>query len=183
VTLDFIFGDNGEQLTEQQLKERTEFGPAFDYAQANFGKRGTGRLRYFYYFNKFWRSCRQTHLYVDRYVTKALQGAPHAVEENEKRSRYVFLNELVKETRDPAKIRAEALNILLAGRDTTASLLTIAFHILPKYPDVEKKLRHDIDQLGSELLTFEALKNLKYLRYFLNECQYLPRVPSDLLDF
>lgn len=113
---------------------------------------------------------------MDRYVTKALQNASPAVEKHEQPSRYVFLNELVKETRDPAKIRAEVLNILLAGRDTTASLLTIAFHILPKYPDVEKKLRADIDQLSGELPTFEALKNLKYLRYFLNECQYLPRL-------
>lgn len=106
---------------------------------------------------------------------KALQSVPATAEKEGKPSRYVFLNELVKATQDPAKIQAESLNIMIAGRDTTASLLTIAFHVLPRYPDIEKKLREDIDQLNKELPSFEALKNLKYLRYFLNECQYTYR--------
>jgi len=160
-------------LNPQQLKERKEIGPAFDYALANLGKRGTGNLRFLFYFNKFWRSCRQTRAYVASYISKALQNVPSTIEKEAKPSRYILLNELVKATRDPAKIHAESLSILLAGRDTTASLLTIAFHVLSRYPSVEKKLREAIDQLNGELPSFEALKNLKYLRYFLDECKYL----------
>lgn len=63
----------------------------------------------------------------------------------------------------------ELLNILLAGRDTTASMLTSAFHILGKRPDIWAKLKAEADRLGGEPPDYETLRNMKYLKYFLNE--------------
>jgi cytochrome P450 len=171
VTLDFILGES-ENPTPIQLKQRKDFGPAFDYAQKGLGNRGnSGWLGYLFFWNKFWRSCRICKSFVDERVAKALQRTSTPTEKVDT-SRYVLLDELAKQTRDPAKMQAESLNLMLAGRDTTASLLTIAFHVLPRHPEVEKKLRQDIEQLNGELPSFEELKNLKYLRYFLNECLY-----------
>jgi cytochrome P450 len=58
---------------------------------------------------------------------------------------------------------------LLAGRDTTASLLTNLWFVLAKRPDVWARLQADVAQLGGEKPTFEQLRDLKYLRALMNE--------------
>ncbi|CEJ61686.1 hypothetical protein PMG11_10210 [Penicillium brasilianum] len=49
--------------------------------------------------------------------------------------------ELAKETQDPDELRSQLLNILLAGRDTTAGLLGWTFHLLSRQVHVYEKLR------------------------------------------
>ncbi|KAH0393748.1 hypothetical protein KCU89_g12089, partial [Aureobasidium melanogenum] len=72
------------------------------------------------------------------------------------------------------------LNVLLAGRDTTAGLLSNAFHVLSRHPDIWKKLRAEIATLGGRLPTYEDLKSLKYLKCVLNEVLRLyPPVPTN----
>lgn len=92
--------------------------------------------------------------------------------------RYIFIDELVRQTDDRVRIRSELINILLAGRDTTASLLSNVWFTLSKRPDVWAKLRKDIDTLNGERPTFEQLKELKYLRAVLDESlRVYPLVP------
>ncbi|PGH21354.1 hypothetical protein AJ80_03271 [Polytolypa hystricis UAMH7299] len=128
------------------------------------------------------KSLATVHNFTDRYVQKALRHyyasqmgtlAPEKVD-----NRYVFLHELVKQTQDPLTLRSEALNILLAGRDTTASLLADLWNMISKRPDVWAKLLAEVDQLNGEKPTFEKIKTMKYLRYCLNEALRLfPVVP------
>ena len=97
-------------------------------------------------------------------------------------SRYIFLHELVSQTSDKIKIRSELLNILLAGRDTTASLLSNVWFELSKRPDVWSRLHREvIDSLpDGGFPTFETLKDMKYLRAVLNESLRLyPVVPEN----
>lgn len=92
-------------------------------------------------------------------------------EKGEVDNRYVFLHQLVKETGDKLQIRSELLNILLAGRDTTASLLSNVWWQIARRPDVCAKLRAEVDQLDGIPPTFAQLKDMKYLRWVLNECK------------
>ena len=86
----------------------------------------------------------------------------------------------MRQTTDPIAIRSELLNILLAGRDTTASLLTNVWHVLSRRPDIWKKLQSEIATLDGEIPDFEGLKNLKYLKALLNESLRLhPVVPGN----
>ena len=95
-------------------------------------------------------------------------------------SRYVFLHELVSQTADKVKIRSELLNILLAGRDTTASLLSNVWFELSKRPAIWSRLQHEVDLLNGGFPTFEKLKDMKYLRAVLNESLRLyPVVPEN----
>jgi len=88
--------------------------------------------------------------------------------------------ELVRQTTDPIAIRSELLNILLAGRDTTASLLTNVWHILSRRPDIWKRLQAEVATLDNDIPSFEGLKNLKYLKALLNESLRLhPVVPGN----
>jgi cytochrome P450 len=69
---------------------------------------------------------------------------------------------------------------LLAGRDTTASLLTNVWFILAKRPDIWKRLQAEIATLDGAEPDFEQLKNLKYLKALMNESLRLhPVVPAN----
>lgn len=94
--------------------------------------------------------------------------------------RYVFLHELVKSIEDPLRIRSELLNVLLAGRDTTASLLSDVWFTLARRPDIWEKLRTEVDALGSERPTYQQVKDMRYLRMVLKECIHPPSTPASL---
>ncbi|KAL8721462.1 MAG: hypothetical protein Q9225_001874 [Loekoesia sp. 1 TL-2023] len=129
------------------------------------------------------RDIKYVHNFVDHYVRLGLEWQKkHDVEKSASKDgeRYVFLHELVKAIQDPVRIRSELLNILLAGRDTTASLLGNVWFMLAKRPDIWAKLRREVDELGREHPTFERIKNMKYLRYVLNETLRLyPVLPAN----
>jgi hypothetical protein len=86
----------------------------------------------------------------------------------------VFLAELVKSTRDPLELRSQLLNILLAGRDTTAGLLGWTFYVLARNPAAYAKLRKVIlDTFGTYSnprdITFANLKACGHLQHVLSE--------------
>ena len=87
------------------------------------------------------------------------------------------------QTSDTFRIRSELLNILLAGRDTTASLLSNVFHTLSRRPDIFAALRSEIARILPEASLppdFAQLKEMKYLRAVLNESLRLyPVVPGN----
>ena len=68
-------------------------------------------------------------------------------------------------------IHDETVNILLAGRDTTASALTFAIYRLAEHPDILQRLRQEIlDVVGSSRRpSYEDIRNMKYLRAVINE--------------
>ena len=118
------------------------------------------------------------HQYVANYVQKAVSLNKQSLkdgklgEDDEKSGKYVFLEHLAKTNYSERKIQDELLNILLAGRDTTASLLGYIFYILARRPDVVAKLRKEISKLGSKRPSFEEIKSMKYLQYCLNESKF-----------
>ena len=95
--------------------------------------------------------------------------------------RYILLDELQTATSDRTVIRSELLNILLAGRDTTASLLSNVVWELPRHPEILARLRREIISIsGDNMPSYEQLKEMKYLRAIINESQRLyPIVPSN----
>jgi len=94
-----------------------------------------------------------------------------------------LLGHLVKETDDKTVITDETLNILIAGRDTTAALLTFTVYMLSQHPDVLQKLRAEVlEHVGtSRMPTYDDIRSMKYLRAVLNETLRLfPPVPFDV---
>ncbi|KAG0701642.1 cytochrome P450 [Suillus ampliporus] len=82
-------------------------------------------------------------------------------------------------------IKDETLNILLAGRDTTASTLTSAIYLLAMHPEFLTRLREEIiSKVGTTRRpTYDDIKELKYLRAVLNETLRLfPAVPFNIRE-
>lgn len=112
---------------------------------------------------------------MDEFVDKAFARRGQV-----KSTRYVFADELVTQTQDRFQVRSELLNILLAGRDTTASLLSNVFFTLSKRPDIWAKLQQEISVLDGTSPDIQQLKDLKFLRAVLNESLRLyPVVPGN----
>ncbi|KAG1903106.1 cytochrome P450 [Suillus fuscotomentosus] len=87
----------------------------------------------------------------------------------------IFLDHLVKLTSDFKVIKDETLNILLAGRDTTASTLTSAIYLLAMHPEILSRLREEIiSKVGpTRMPTYGDIKEMKYIQAVLNETMRL----------
>lgn len=176
---EFLFGESVRSLTSPEGSVQERFGKAFDFGQGKVGNRSRlGWLIHLVPDSEFDAACKTVHDFVDKIVRKALdkvepQDIEKSIAGDGESQRYVFLDELTKATRDPQQLRDEVLNILLAGRDTTASLLSNTFHVLARRPDIFKKLLAEVDGLEGKKPDYEVLKNMKYLKNLLTECKYL----------
>jgi len=121
--------------------------------------------------------------YLQPILQEALRKAKDAPESEEKDNigeDETLLDHLVKYTSDPVVLRDETLNILIAGRDTTAGTLTFAAYLLAMHPDVLARLRKEIlTHVGPKRQpTYEDIKEMKFLRAVINETLRLfPSVP------
>ncbi|POS69059.1 cytochrome P450 CYP4/CYP19/CYP26 subfamilies [Diaporthe helianthi] len=162
-----------------------DFALHFDRAQVGVARRiQCGPLYWLYTTSEFRESTRQCNKFMDHYVKRALRtNMPDRTSEKEGKKKYVFLDALAEQTQDPVELRSQLMHMLLAGRDTTASLLAWLFHLLSKDPARYKKLRAIvIEEFGTfsspKDITFARLKGCQYLQYCNNETLRLyPVVP------
>lgn len=192
---DFLYGESCHSLLEDEKDLRNGFEfqsgfyKSFDYAGKFLRYRAIANNFYFLVDNsKFRESTKIIHQFADYYVEKALQMLPEELERATNNG-FNLLFELVKETRDPKVLRDLTLNILLAGRSTTAALMSFCLYQLARNPDVWCKLRSEIqshfgsddeDNSRIESITFETLKKCEYLRAVINETLRLhPSAPNN----
>ncbi|KAI9871006.1 MAG: hypothetical protein M1830_003538 [Pleopsidium flavum] len=172
-------------IVEPTQDEKT-FANAFDAGQRYLARRARFVDKWWIYNPPgFRKACKQTHDFADHFVRLALNHELNekALEEGCSKGKYVFLEALAAQTRDPIELRSQILNILLAGRDTTASLLGWLVYLLVRHPVIFDSLRSTIiDDFGtynsSQPITFQKLKSSRYLQHCLNETLRLyPVVP------
>lgn len=174
---EFLFGEPVRALSgDSEIPLANKFSHAFDSAQSTMMLRM--RAQNFYWLidsKEFRENCQICKDFVEYYIKLALERSKSKKNLFEKSS-YVFLDELVKETQDLAILRDQVLSLLLAGRDTTSSVLAFVFYQFALHKDVFLKLRNEIlNAFGTsnENITFESLKRLEYLRSVINETMRL----------
>ena len=183
-------GNTSTQSTPGVSRDEKVFAKAFDTSQAYLATRARMmELHWLYDTREFRRNCKDTHDFIDYFVNLALNKELKEKElekgTNVSREKYVFLDALASQTRDPIELRSQLLNILLAGRDTTASLLGWLFYILVRNPHLYTQLRAAIIQdFGTydspSEISFVTLKNCQTLQHFLNETlRIYPVVPAN----
>ncbi|KAF1988945.1 cytochrome protein [Aulographum hederae CBS 113979] len=157
---DFLFGYSTAEHSYGKA-----FSEAFETAQKGMAVRARlGPINKLYTDKKFEASCGVIHSYVDDLIRKALHNRSSVGDE-----RYVFLYELAKEVDDPKQLRDHLLNLLVAGRDTTAGLISISFFLLARHKDVWDKLQQEIASLEGQPPDFEQIKSMSYLSRVLKE--------------
>ncbi|KAL2072294.1 hypothetical protein VTL71DRAFT_11637 [Oculimacula yallundae] len=193
---EFLFGESVDSQVRllPSYRDETEktpgassadFAAAFDSSQMALSQRARfGDKYYLSNSKKFRDDCKICHEFIDHFVRLALSKDLREKElESGSKEKYVFLEALATQTQDPIELRSQLLNILLAGRDTTASLLGWLFLSLARDPARYTKLRNIvIDEFGTydnpKEITFAKLKACQYLQHCNNEALRLyPVVP------
>lgn len=170
-------------LAQSSVGGAAGFAEAFNTSQDILAARS--RAMNFYWLvnpKEFKDANARVHEVVDHYVRLAIESKNRPADQES--GRYIFAEALAADNDDPKVLRDNMLNILLAGRDTTASLLSSAFFFLARSPRVWNRLRQTIvDEFGDSQsptndITQAKLKDVPYLRYVLNEVlRLMPPVP------
>lgn len=185
-TTALLFGQSVYSLKSDASSDEKEFAEAFNLAQEYLMKRY--RLLDLYFLiggRKFVNACKKVHKFVDGIVARGL--ADLANTKQDQPDRYLFLDVVAQDSQDQYAVRDQLLNILLAGRDTTACLLSWTLYVnsynlmrstntensrlLVRHPAVLTKLRDEIEAVmdGKAELTREELKKMTYLSNILKE--------------
>ncbi|TFK72863.1 cytochrome P450 [Pluteus cervinus] len=119
--------------------------------------------------------------FVEPVIQSAMERKKGGVEKGEEES-LTLLDELVRQTDDQTLIRDETINMLVAGKDTTAGTLSFVVYMLSEHPQFLEKLRQEVlDMVGPDRTpTYDDVKEMKFLRAVINESLRLyPTVPFD----
>lgn len=168
---EFLFGTSTRSLWgEDNAGFADDFAVAQDWGLI---RNRLGRYRDFLTPKHAWGAMNRCKAFVEGFVDKEL--ARRESGEKAEEERYIFLRALAEDTQDRVVLRDQMLNILLAGRDTTAGTLGWTIYLLARHPEVYKKLREECLEAGT---AFEDLKGNRYLQHVLNEVLRLyPNVP------
>ncbi|KAG9245337.1 cytochrome P450 [Calycina marina] len=174
---EFLFGESTNTLGSGNAAGK-EFNDAFTYCLWKTGIQArVGKLGNILPDPKFTRDKAFIHEYISAYVKKAVSLAASSTAKPNPHH-YIFLEHLAQAGHGEKKIQDELMNILLAGRDTTATLLSHMWYVLARRPDVFNKLRAEVRKYRNQVLTPELINEMKYLRWCLNETLRLwPVVP------
>lgn len=118
----FLFGESIYSLKSNQSAQELEFASNFDIAQDYVVQ----RYRYLDLYwliggRRFKESCASVHQFIELIIDRRRAAAEG---DREKGGRYVFIDAIAENVRDRNALRDQLINIMLAGRDTTACLLS-----------------------------------------------------------
>ncbi|KAL5344729.1 hypothetical protein ACLOAV_010421 [Pseudogymnoascus australis] len=171
-TTSLIFGEPFAGLSPE---DHDVFGKNFDYGCLISAM----RLRladwcFLYTPPKYKKSCSLVKGYAMRYVNHALNDMKENGEESAF-EHHPFILDLYKELKDPILVRDQLMNVLIAGRDTTACLLSWAFYLLVRHPAALERIRQEISSTTKieQPLTRAQINRMAYLKCVLNETNRL----------
>ncbi|KAL8727770.1 MAG: hypothetical protein Q9166_005825 [cf. Caloplaca sp. 2 TL-2023] len=178
--IDFLLGRSVGSLGNVD----SQFAHAFGEVQRIQNTRQrAGPFQYFVPSKNFWKGLKVMDSFIEPFVQDALKYSLEELNEKEARSINTWLQSVAKFTRDRKVIRDQLVNILLAGRDTTAGTLSFLFKELSAHSNVYGKLRREIlEKVGLRRApTYEDLKNMPYLQHCVSETlRIYPAVPFNM---
>eukprot|EP01018_Ginkgo_biloba_P016140 Gb_31694 [translate_table: standard] len=197
------FGVDLNSLSSSNCGLEASFAKAFDSANA---------MVFWRYVDSFWKLkryfnvgseaiLRQNIRIVDDFVYKVIKSRRQEISSQNSYvkpdilSRFIALSEKEPENFSDKYLRDVILNIMIAGRDTTAITLSWFFYLLCKHPHVEEKILQEIRNIivenecaslpesisaFAQSLTQTILDKMHYLHAALSEALRLyPAVPLD----
>ncbi|KAF2100841.1 cytochrome P450 [Rhizodiscina lignyota] len=178
-TTALLFGQSVYSLRAgiDQDAENREFAESFNMAQEGLAKRfRIAPFHFFYNPRDFRNACARVHRFVERYIkTRKLEE-----KESSTHPSSWFIDQVAKESASDTALRDQLLNVLLAGRDTTACCLSWTFRLLVRHPQALVRLRKEVASVmkGSQHPTREQLRKMPFLICVVKESLRLyPPVP------
>ncbi len=196
VSTEFLFGRSVNSQTavvsspghgsNTEVKKNIEFARALNFSQEYIGWRI--RFQGLYWLansKKFREACKTVKEFTDQFVRLALDSASERIAPAAgQKEKFVLLDSLVATTKNPQELRDQVLQILVAGRDTTSSLLSWTILLLSHHSEYFNYLHKTVlEHFGSEIfpgneMNFSSLKACKPLQNVLYESLRLyPLIP------
>jgi cytochrome P450 len=168
---EFLFGRAAGTLRGEHAGSKLD--DAINYAKYAIMMRGTlGRLNAVWCDRKADEAFRTCRSFGAQFVGEAIELVKRTGNEiGTVSAKRIFSHELAARTSDRKVILDEAMSLLLAGRDTTASLLGNLFFILAKNPAIWEKLRQEVASLDGRPPSYDELQHMRYVRHCVNECR------------
>lgn len=114
------------------------------------------------------RAKKRVFKYIDDFIDESLKRK-HS---NPTDGRNDVLTELAAATKDRKVLRDQVLHLLVASRDTTASVLSNLFFVLARNPLIYRRLREAVLAVaGTTAPKAAQLKKMEYVRWCINECK------------
>lgn len=180
----YLFGQHINSFGEDMVLVESKRGPitaeqlrsALSYVVFGMGvRKGAGPLWWLAMWPKFRKNLEICHDFANAVVEMVLNG---------KSSGDSFIKEAAEITQDREFLRDQAFTMFIAGRSTTASLLSHLILDISQDPEVWHTLREAVfTSIGNEPgdITFESLKKCSYLNHCLHESLRLhPNVPLNV---
>lgn len=172
VATEFLFGRSTGMLDSDEGTNEYDKQFLDDYmlcSEEAVKRMRMGPLSHLQYSKAANEAKRRVFAYVDTYIEESL--ARNATQGRASSDKNV-LTELADAISDRKLLRDQVLHILLASRDTTASLLSNLFFVLSRKPDMYQRLRQEVvNAVGNDQPTFAQLKDMTYLKWCVNECK------------
>ena len=155
--------------TSKDHTKEHQFVDDYNICSTEFAKQmQLGPLHYFRFNRKARRAKQRMFQYIDHLIKENLKHGQGPSPED------TLLHTLMASTEDQKALTAQVLHILLASRDTTASLLSNLFFMLAKNPVVYHRLRQEVLSVaGNDTPTPAQLRAMTYLKWCVNECKFL----------
>ncbi|KAL8942139.1 MAG: hypothetical protein Q9216_001824 [Gyalolechia sp. 2 TL-2023] len=175
-----LFGERDPILKDE---DHDEFATSFDYASMISAIRlRLADLEWAYKPKAYRKACETIKKYAGHFVHEALQQQDSNEDQPKSESQALILD-LYKELQDADLVRDQLVHVLIAGRDTTACLMSWTFFMLVRHPRVLERLKQEIKSTlpNGERLARPQLQKLTYLRCILNEILRLyPQLPINV---
>lgn len=180
-TTDLLFGEPHSSLPKA---DRDALRDNFEYASLVSAIRlRLADLAWVYSPRKFRDACKGVREWAKFFADKALD---HMEEHGEEvaSEKYAFIVDLWKGMQNREMVRDQLLHVLIAGRDTTACLLSWTFFHLVRNPHLIERLKQDIAAVipaNGQNITRPQIQQLPFLRCCLNETLRLyPQLPVNV---
>ncbi|KAM7212185.1 cytochrome P450 52A13 [Rhypophila decipiens] len=165
-----------------QDTENRKFAENFNIAQEGLAKRFRLAPFHFVYNPKSFReACRSVHEFVENYIREAgLMKDELAGEKQDEGGASWFIRQVAQQSASEVELRDQLLNVLLAGRDTTACCLSWTFRLLVRHPAAMDRLRREVAAVMGDqaVATREQIRKMPFLACVVKESLRLyPPVP------
>jgi cytochrome P450 len=135
---------------------------------------------FLYTFDRRWKEAyTKVHAYIDNHIKRVLkqtgqdrQGSFEKTVHSdclESSNRFILLEEMAKQIRDPLELRYQILHVFVTARDTVAILLGNTLFHLARNPHIWTDLRRIALTLDPSHLTYEVIQSLVLFRNVLFE--------------
>ncbi|KAJ4413393.1 hypothetical protein N0V82_008562, partial [Gnomoniopsis sp. IMI 355080] len=180
-TTDLLFGEPHSSLPKA---DRDTLRDSFDSASLVSAIRlRLADLFWVYTPPSFRRSCKNVQKWGSFFANKAIDYLEEYGEEAAS-VKYPFIVDLWRDMRDRDLVRDQLLHVLIAGRDTTACLLSWTFFHLVRNPHLIARLKEEIARTipkSGMNVSRKQIQQLPFLRCVLNETLRLyPQLPVNV---